>query len=106
MSDKVHVPDGWEIVYDEPPITDEDVESELIIHTRSKQWYIEVLPIATNGDYHRTFLYYVAKDTDPALVAEDWADTMGMLHQMIDTQATLAQTLNNIIEMHRQRNPY
>lgn len=106
LPSKIDVPNGWELVYDEPPITDEDTESDLIIHSDSKEWYIEVLPTATNGDYHRTFLYYVAEDCEPALVVEDWADSMGMLRQMINTQVRLAETLNNIIEMHRQRNPY
>lgn len=106
ITDKLQIPRGWEPVFNEPPITDEDVDSKMIMHSRSKQWYVEVIPTATNGDYHRTYLYYVAEDCEPALVVEDWADTAGMLAQMIDSQCTLAETLNNTIEMHRNRNQY
>ena len=99
FKDKIEIPDGWELLADEPPVSGLEESGDVIVDQESKRWYMEVYPSQYGTDPHRAYLFYMGANGEMALMRQDGAQNIGDLELVVKREAKLARTIQNILSL-------
>lgn len=99
FEDKIQVPDGWELLAETSPVSDDESDGDVILDTESERWYIEVYPSKYGTDPHRAYLFYMGANGEMALMWQDGAQNIGDLEVVVKHEARLARTIQNVLSL-------